>query len=158
MCIEGVLLMPDKPQWPPAPCPTITAPCATRRLAASLVPSMEALRVQELSFVRVQRSSGFVLGGRGCIKGLGGKWCGPARTSFRPSSTLNSLRAAEELERANLFLPSAPDTRRLPGAWTRKARYTKLLGFGSVIDGPAARALQRGGDGVVPSSASSLSL
>jgi len=74
MCIEGVLLMPDKPQWPPAPCPTITAPCATRRLAASLVPSMEALRVQELSFVRVQRSSGFVLGGRGCIKGLGGKW------------------------------------------------------------------------------------
>jgi hypothetical protein len=70
-------------RWPPAACPSLAAPCAVRRMAGGRL-SPEALRVQELAFLRIENGRNVTLGGLGTIDGRGAQWC--AGSAAQPSS------------------------------------------------------------------------
>jgi len=69
ICIQGTLLAPSMDEWPDIPCPQITDECAT---STGMTP--EQLRVQTVTFLRVENATNFNLVGNGTIEGQGKKW------------------------------------------------------------------------------------
>ena len=74
LCVEGTLRAVALERWPPPPCPSLSAPCAVSRLAGGKL-SPEALRVQEMAFLRIDNGRNVTVGGLGTIDGAGSKWC-----------------------------------------------------------------------------------
>eukprot|EP00976_Prorocentrum_cordatum_P064613 1177559-Prorocentrum_minimum.AAC.2 len=69
LCIQGTLLAPSMEQWPPIPCAQITDECAK---STGMTP--EQLRVQTVTFLRVENATNFNLIGNGTIEGQGKPW------------------------------------------------------------------------------------